>query len=328
MTQKKKIGIGISLIIIILFALLIIVYYFGATYPYYNSIKKDEFAIPGLDTTFVPQGLCYDQNSTTFFVGGYMGDGSESRIYYLSPNSNFEPKYITLLKDDNDFAGHLGGITIYQNNLFIASDGLVLRVNLSDIISSTNGEKVEIIDYFKTGNGADSITVYENKLYVGEFYKAGKYETKSDHYITITEQEINKAISYCYTLDTTKAYGVLSTTPDYGISLPHQAQGFDFTTSGNIVVSTSYSIPDSKILIYSNVFDNANKTNISLFDKNFDVYILSSNNLKKEIIAPAMTEEIIIKDNRAYILFESACSKYRFVNRTRTTNVHSITIDV
>lgn len=328
MMLKKKLGIIISLTLIVLLALAVIIYYFGATYPYYDSIKKDEFAIPGLDTSFVPQGLSYDENSNNFLVGGYMSDGSKSRIYCLSQDNNFEAKYITLLKDGKDFCGHLGGVAVYQNNLFISSDGLVLRANLSDITSATNGAEIAIIDYFTTSNGADSVTVCGNKLYVGEFYKADKYETKHEHYITINENEINKAISYCYTLDSSKPYGVSSTTPDYGISVPNQVQGFDFTATGNIVVSTSYSIPDSKILIYENVFDVSNKTNITLFDKNFDVYVLSSKNLKKEITAPAMSEEIIIKDNRAYILFESACSKYRFVNRTRTTNVHSIAIDV
>lgn len=327
MLLKKKLSIIISLTLIILLALAVIIYYFGATYSYYDSIKKDEFAIPGLDTSFVPQGLSYDENSNNFFVGGYMSDGSKSRIYCLAEDNNFEPKYITLLKDDKDFCGHLGGVAVYQNNLFIASDGLVLRANLSDITSATDGSEIAIIDYFTTGNGADSVTVYNDKLYVGEFFKANKYETKPEHHITINEKETNKAIAYCYTLDSSKPYGVSSTTPIYGISVPNQVQGFDFTADGNIVVSTSYSIPDSKILIYSNVFDVSNKTNISLFDKSFDVYILASNNLKKEITAPAMSEELIIKDNRAYILFESACSKYRFVNRTRTTNVHSITID-
>lgn len=326
MTKKKKIGFIITMVMILLLALVVVLYYFGATYPYYDSIKKDELAIPGLDTTFVPQGFAYDQQTSNYFISGYMSDGSASRIYFLTQDNASQAKYITINSNNTLHTGHMGGIAVYQDYVWFASDGYVYRVLKNDIIAATSAQSINIIDFFESGNGADSLTINNGKLFVGEFYRSGNYETKETHHIDITENETNRALAYCYTIDINQTYGVVSTIPDFGLSLPNQTQGFDFTSSGDIVVSTSYSIPDSKILIFKNVFSDIYKKQINLFVKDLPVYILSSKNLKKEIIAPAMSEELVIKDNRAYILYESACSKYRLVNRTRTRNVHSISL--
>ena len=78
MTKKKRMGLIIGLILILFIIYAVALYYFGATYPFYNSIKRDEFAIPGLDSSFVPQGFAYDEQTSTFCVGGYMSDGSAS----------------------------------------------------------------------------------------------------------------------------------------------------------------------------------------------------------------------------------------------------------
>ena len=105
-----------------------------------------------------------------------------------------------------------------------------------------------------------------------------------------------------------------------------ETQGFDFIKD-KIVVSTSYSIFDSKILIYGNVFCDDNIQKIKMFGKELAVYVLSSNNLKKKITAPAMSEEIVVKGNRLYILYESASKRYRFFNRTIIKRVQSILIE-
>ena len=50
-------------------------------------------------------------------------------------------------------------------------------------------------------------------------------------------------------------------------------------------------------------------------------------NLIKKIEAPAMSEGIDIVDNKVYILYESACNKYKFFNRTRINHVNSIVLE-
>ena len=40
-----------------------------------------------------------------------------------------------------------------------------------------------------------------------------------------------------------------------------------------------------------------------------------------------MSEEIAIKNNRVYILFESAGKKYKMFNRKQLKNVYSLSLD-
>lgn len=327
MTKKKKI---ILLVVSLVFTLLlsaVLIYYTGANYPEYNNIMQSEFKIPGLNENFVPQGLAYDSNNSNYFVSGYMSDSSSSRIYYIS-NNDKTAKYVTLLVDGKPFKGHMGGIAVNSNYIWVASDGNAYRINKTTLLNAEANSEIRIMDYFKTGNGADSITIYNNKLYVGEFYKKNKYETPVNHHIKINENETNRAIAYCYEISSTRDYGVLSTTPSYGISLPDQAQGFDFTSDGKLVVSSSYSLPDSRIRIYNNVLKDENKIEIDLFNKKFKVYTLSSENLEHTITAPCMSEEVVCMNNKVYILYESACNKWKLFTRTRIDSVHSIDLSL
>ncbi len=104
-------------------------------------------------------------------------------------------------------------------------------------------------------------------------------------------------------------------------------QGIAFTDDGKVICSTSYSVVDSHILIYDNVLNSENYKTINLFDSDFNIYVLSNSHKIKDVTAPSMSEEIIYKNDRLYILYESACSKYFLDNRRRLKNVESILIE-
>ena len=328
MTKKKKITLIVVGLVFLTLVAAVLIYYFGATHPYYNSIKKAEFQIPGLNEKFVPQGFDYDESSSNYFITGYMANENPGRIYFLHEDTPHEYKYVTITIDGEDHVGHMGGVAIGTNYVWVASDKLVYRLNKSDILNAENKAEIEVVDYFTPGNGADSITIYDNKLWVGEFYMKEKYETPVAHHLEVEDGETNRAIAYCYEIDETKEFGIDSLTPIAGLSLPNKAQGFDFTQDGKVIVSTSYSIPDSHILVYENALIDDNKVNVELDNETtIPVYKLSSSKLTMDIEAPSMSEEVVVKDERVYILFESACSKYKFVNRTRVDNVQSITLE-
>ena len=323
--KKKKL-----IIIPLIFALIasaVIFYYFGASYPVYNTTMNVEFAIPGLNDNFVPQGFCYDQTTDTYLISGYMADKTPSRIYRVRNGVSSEQDYITFKDGENFHKGHVGGITVYGDNVWIASGGKVYRVNKTTLLNAGNGESVLTIDKFDPQNNSSFITAKNGYLLVGEFYKNGDYETDQSHYLEIDQNTTNKALAFCFEIDESCEFGISSTTPIMALSLPNQVQGIDFTIDGKVITSSSYSIPDSHISIYDNVFTNENMTQMTVHGNTLPVYVLSKNNLSKDISAPAMSEEIVVKDGRIYILYESACCKYRLVNRTRTTNVQSILIE-
>ena len=327
MTKKKKITLLVVGLVLLTLVAAVIIYYFGITYPYYNSIKQVEFEIPGLKEKFVPQGFDFDEETSNYFISGYMSNETSSRLYFLPEETPTDYKYVTLTVEGVDHVGHLGGVAVGENYVWVASDKVVYRINKAEILNAENKAEIEIVDHFTPGNGADSITIYDNKLWVGEFYMKDKYETPTAHHIEVEDGETNRAIAYCYEIDETKPYGIAETNPIAGLSLPDKVQGFDFTADGKIILSTSFSIPKSHIYIYENALTDDNKINVEIESGNIPVYKISSSKLTKDIEAPSMSEEVVVKEGRLFVLYESACSKYKFVNRTRIDNVHSISID-
>lgn len=325
MKRKTKILISVAVVMALLFSA-VILYYFGATYPEFDSMSQISFKIPGLDTSFVPQGLEYDAENDRFFVSGYMSNGESSRVYVLSGENYESTKYFTITISGEDYIGHAGGITIYGDNIWVAGDKKVHRLDYSDAMALNNGDSIEALDTFVPGNGADFILTYEDKLIIGEFYKKDKYDTNEEHHVVISEAEKNYAMSYVYTINTNSMYGLEFAEPIAGISMPNQVQGMTVTADGDVVLSTSYSIPDSKIFVYSQESLSSQDDVVTIGGNEIPVYILSQSKLQKTITAPAMSEELVCVDSKVYLLFESNCSKYRMVNRTRISNVYIINL--
>ena len=321
MKKKNLFLIILSSVIVVLF-ITVMIYYFGACYKEFYAIASKQFKIPGLETKFVPQGLDYDGNDY-FLVSGYMSNGENSRIYFVDKTSKAVEKYITLKVNGQDYKGHAGGIAVSGNYAYIVADKYVHRINYLSALDTENGDSLQVLDSFQSGNGADFVLVKDNSLFIGEFYKKDKYDTPQAHHIKISNEETNYALTYVYDINQSKPYGIESTVPKAVISMPNQVQGMTFNKNGDIVLSTSYSIPSSKILVYENVL-NSVPTKLNLNGNETDLYILSSDNLKTNLKAPAMSEEIVLVDDKVFVLFESNCSKYRFFNRTRLSNVYAL----
>lgn len=327
--MKKSTKIIICVLACLVFlAGIVLLYYFGAGYPYFNQVSNAECSIPGLREGFTPQGMSYDQENNIIFVCGYMKDSSKaSRIYTLSGEKYSEQKYVTLTVDDTSFHGHTGGITVYNTSVFLASEGKVYRISKSDIIDAENKAQVDVVDSFETGNGADFITVKDNNLWVGEFYKKGKYETNKSHKFVTEDGQTNNALAFCYTLNLTKEYGIESTIPTKALSLPALAQGMDFYDDGKIVLSTSYSLPDSKMYVYKDVLSDETTFEYDYQGTVIPVYTLSKSKIEKQFKLPCMSEEVFVKDGKIWVLFESASQKYKLFTRTRMKSIYSLNVE-
>jgi len=328
MTKKKKISLICITTVIVLLLSAVLIYYFGASYPYYASVMQKEIAIPGLEEGFTPQGLDFDEESQNYLISGYMKDTSKaSRIYVVNKYIEEEVKYVTLYAEGEALKGHFGGVTVSGDTGWVASDGKIFRFDLESLLQAPDGTEIETLDHFETNNGADSVTAHGGILWVGEFYKKGKYETDQSHHIETEDGDVNRALALGYEIDENEAFGLIDAIPDKGLSLPNEIQGFEFLENGRIVLSKSYSIPDSHIYVYKYVLDEQAEETVIIDGNSVSVYVLSASDLVKDIVAPAMSEEIVFVDGRLNILYESACQKYKWVNRTRTRNVQSILIE-
>ncbi len=285
-----------------------------------------EFAIPGLDTSFVPQGFS-QIDEDKYIISGYMNDGSASRFYVVDTELGVH-KYITLKCGGEDFVGHVGGVEIVGDTVWTASStdkgGYCYRFSLSDVFDADNGDSLDIIDQFVTNNGADFVFAHNNMLWVGEFYRDGNYETDDSHHIQTRSGETNTAIVYGYAIDEDQPYGLASVIPQKALSVRGLCQGIAMTADGKFVMSTSYSIPDSTVYYYDSVLDEPSHSTITVGDVVVPLWFLDDQSLISTTNAPSMSEEVVVSGDKVYILFESACQKYRIFNRKQLSNVYSL----
>lgn len=328
----KKSHFVVSIITIIIFVAFLIfgfVYYFGESYSEFNKTAKEEFEIVGLKDNLVPQGLAYYENDDIFLVGGYVSDGSASRIYVINGETNETEKEFSLAYIDRetnekmDYLGHCGGLKTDGNGVWFSGEGKVYYFTYDKIASLESGDEIVADSYFEAPNGADFLTIFGNKLLVGEFHRNGTYETSKTHQIE-TKNGTNTAVTFAYDIDTTKEYGLQDLNPEYAISTSSLVQGM-FILDDQIILSTSYSLPSSHLYFYENIIG----TDANVETREFEgvenavlTYILDTP--AKTIVAPCMSEEIVVKDGRLFILFENACNKYKLFTRDNFKTAYSI----
>lgn len=321
--SKSNIIIIVVCCIVAFLTLAVCEYYFGHNPSNWNKISTNVFEIPDLKQGFIPQGLCFDEMQEKYFVSGYMKDGSPSRIYVIDNQTN-QKKYFTLSSQDFE-SGHFGGISTHGDFVFVASDKHVLTLSANDIANVKNGEKVQVQNSLLTPTGADFCFAQNDGLWVGEFYRAKKYETDPTHYVEISEKETNHSVAIFYPYDNLAQSG-LSAVATKALSIPDQVQGMSVLPDGRIVLSSSWSLADSKIYIFGTERSQENTT-LALGETQVPMEVLSKQDIQKTIVAPCMAEGIVCKDNNLQILFESACNKYKFFTRNRIRHVQSIKID-
>lgn len=319
--MKKFIIITSAIIIVIVSALLI--YYFADNYDEFYSISTAEYDIPGLDDGFTPQGIAYvDENNV--LMSGYMKDGSLSRIYVVNPNNN-SYKYVTLSNDSEGFYGHCGGITTDGQDVWIASEKTVYRLSLEELLNTERNKEIEVIDTFTPCNNADFICYKDGYLWIGEFYHKSKYPTDPSHHFKVSEDITNHSIVSQYSINSDKPCKI-EETPNYIISVPDLCQGMAFSNSNKVILSTSYSIANSNIYVFPQIDYEAWDTVLKVNGIDVPVYHLVADEAETHISAPCMSEEIYYNDGKVYILFESACKKYKIFVREALDKVYSIQV--
>ncbi|MDE7159146.1 MAG: hypothetical protein K2N74_06205, partial [Clostridiales bacterium] len=241
--KRSLIALGIILFIVVALFIFLMVWFFGAKYPKFESIAEEEFKIPGLKEGISPQGLAVlpEGSEYDFAVSGYMVDKSPSRVYLIKSDTD-EAKYFTLkTKDGKAVDSHFGGVTATKNYILIADTKTVVRVPLQDALDAENGAAVEIYDELKTDINVAYCYYYEeeNLLFAGEFYREKNYKTDESHHLTKDGGETNFAFIYAYEADENAAGGVKSEKPVSILSVRGLVQGVSVTTD-KIYLSCSY----------------------------------------------------------------------------------------
>ncbi len=266
-----------------------------AVYSEYYGIKTDICKNPGLYDGFVCQGVAVSDKTGHFLVSGYMKDGGASRIYVTMPDT--DDYFVELEQNGKAFDGHVGGIAITNDSVYIADGGKIYTVDISDILGASEGTKVDVGEGIEVNNKASFVYTDEEYLYVGEFHNGAEYNIEGHE--NQTAEGTHYAICTKYSIDNLN-------TPIKVYSIRNKVQGICFTPEGNVIMSTSYGLADTVYYVY-------NEADATASGKEFDgapLYYLDT--LVSEMKGPAMGEDLDYYDGRVITLTESASDKYIF----------------
>ena len=236
-----------------------------------------------------------------FLVSAYMNDGSPSRIYVTGQDTGYVG-YVTLKNMDGKYHyGHVGGIATNGERLWVADGDSVAVVKADASYSSENilrqiitkaeknsnleeDEEINSVQFtasFKANCNVAFLYYYDDprysgltydRLYVGEFYRKGNYETDKSHRIKTPSGYKNTALMYEYKIDGSATrednpYGLIRLSEsnltdkvpriESLYSLPEKIQGIAFSrktgynaNDGILVLSQSYGLSNSHLLCF------------------------------------------------------------------------------
>ncbi len=397
--KHKKLLISLTAVgsAILMLAIFLMVWFYGDRYKDFDANFSKEFSIPGLKDGAVPQGMgnCtaeyviegvgtpIKKSQQYFFITAYMVDGSPSRIYVTGEDTGYVG-YVTMKNvDGSDYLGHCGGIATNGSYLWVTGESTVYVAKSSssdypDIANElitkakleegSENKSVKFTSSFKANCGADFCFYYDNpnytsvsydRLYVGEFYRKGNWETDMSHRMTTPNGYYNTALVYEYNISTLEPYGLVKLSDSKlteenkvpkiqrAISIPEKIQGLA-RVGNTLALSQSYGLANSHIFAFDwkKTTESENGKNFNeLNEKNFayegvttsngvpytvtdlKVYFADCNNselLLKNYEIPSMSEGLCAAGNKVYVLFESAGKKYKTFVRERIKNVYSV----
>lgn len=266
-----------------------------AKHSMYNANGEIEYV---LDSEGNPTEQAKEQEY--YFVSAYFNKKNKaSRIYVAGKESGYLG-YVSLYLDDKPFCGHVGGIATDGNKwLWIGSESTVYCIKRRDtkfkitdeiVLKCVENGRLDLDDpenaaSFEVNGSASFLSYYQpsqssqggsgKRLYVGEFYRAGKYETDKSHHVTLPDGTVNRAFMYEYNVsDTTDPYGlakISETSSEYpnGLSkivpkvqrvysIPDQVQGVarvsgstDADKGDSLIFSQSYGLSNSRLSVYN-----------------------------------------------------------------------------
>lgn len=276
-------------VVFAVFTVLIIfvtLWYWSDNYPDFNDFRQ-ESDIHGLQEGAVPQGLAmYSGNYTitdedgktdtiqqdVTITSAYFSNGSPSKLYVSGSVTGYIGS-VTVKDGDTLLNGHFGGVATNGSRVWICDDSIIYVLSYSSVINAAKSDAtVEITSKFHANCRASFLYYYDDttssnsdKLYVGEFYKKGKYETDPTHHITTPNGDTNRAFVYQYSVSTVASniYGLSTLSTSTGlagddvvpkidriISITDEIQGFARTPNGSLVLSQSYGLKNSNLIFY------------------------------------------------------------------------------
>ena len=272
--------------------------------------------IPGLKEHFVPQGVSYLPEKNWFIFSGYSGMEYNSPILAVDAETGLLVKEVMLkYQDGSPYIGHAGGIAVTEKNIFIANSGYLWRISLEKFLSLPESSECPFEELIPIPSRASYCTYSGGILWVGEFQYSG-YPTDESHYIQ-TEDGEHKAWIIGYELDETQeselkesARSAALAIPDYILTTTNRIQGMTMK-DGLIYLSQSYGRKNaSTMLKYRSPLNEEPFGYSEVHGVKVPMWSLTSSKLEDKLTMPPASENLVVKDDAVYVLFETAASIY------------------
>ena len=263
--------------------------------------------IPGLQQGAVPQGLSYSKKYNLIFISYYFDKHIPSSVSVIDRSNNTTIGTFALKESANSFHyGHVGGLTVNDNFVWVSSNGKLHKYKISDITNSTLSRVLVPISATETETKASFVTYYQKVLFVGEFAYGSKYKTKNSHHIE--DRDGVKHYAWVCGYNVNKERNGLK----YILSIRQKVQGICITDK-YIFLSISYGRRNRSIIaIYKNPLQEQPHRTVTLENGlKAPLWYLDGKNIIKEIDFPPMSEGITMIDDKLAVLSESGAEKYQ-----------------
>ena len=172
---------------------------YESEYFSYKAVAMDgsdgtpDLCIPGLkkEDNLVPQGITYYPEKNWILISAYSkNENTPSVIFALDKSTGDYVAEFEIYKSKGvPFTGHLGGIAVSSNNLYLTNGKKISYIPLSEFnVKKGTSKTVEIEDSYITYLGSDGASVSylsfsDGVLYAGNFYnKSNDYNTPANPY--------------------------------------------------------------------------------------------------------------------------------------------------
>ncbi len=262
---------------------------------------------PGLQQDAVPQGLSYSKKYNLIFISFYFDKHIPSVVSVIDRSNNTTIGTFALKESLNSFHyGHVGGITVNDDFVWVSSNGKLYKYKISDITNNTSSRVLEPISATETKTKASFMTYYQKVLFVGEFAYGSKYKTKNSHHIENRDGLKHYAWVCGYNVNKDKN-GL-----KYILSIRQKVQGICITDK-TIFLSISYGRRNRSIIeIYKNPLQEQPHRTVTLENVlKAPLWYLDGKNIIRKIDFPPMSGGITMIEGKLAVLPESGVEQYQ-----------------
>ena len=254
-------------------------------YPLFiNNLINANIKMPIIDN-MIPQGLAV--TSDNYIVTYYDELQEKSSLVDLL---DFEGKIINEKKLNNK--SHVGGVAYDSKRelVWIPGENGILNVyNYNDFFNN-----VELIPQYIFTNLSDDLINYKNN------------NEKEISFLTINEDKLFIGNFSLKNSGKIKEYQINDNNSNIKLTFIKEYSSLNY-----IQGMTFYNINDKQYLILSHSYGRNNNSKICIYEFDENKNSISEMTNIKKVILPPLLEQISIKDNYLYLIFESGSKKYQ-----------------